>query len=145
MLFTSLFPVVYSLSSLQGLMEVMNYLERVQSAKLTRVLDLAWLGVKNMYLDPDSLTSLTTLNLSGNDFEDLPRQIPLLVGLKTLTFDENRLRLLPPGLGCLTNITKLSFKGNPVESPPEEIIDRGTDAILSFLRKLWIADQVALA
>lgn len=119
----------------------MNYLERVQSAKLTNVLDLAWLGVKQMYLDPDSLTTLTTLNLSGNNFSNLPEQIPFLVGLKTLTFDENHLRLLPPGLGCLTNITKLSFKGNPVESPPEEIIDRGTDAILSYLRRLWIANQ----
>ncbi len=65
-------------------------------------------------------------------------QIIFLTQLKTLTFDENRLRVLPPALGCITNITKLSFKGNPVENPPEEVIDCGTDAILTFLRYIYI-------
>ena len=121
----------------KGLADMMKYLRRVLNARETMVLDLAWLGLKNLYLDPDRLSGLTTLNLSGNAFEDLPEQIPNLTCLKTLTFDENRLRVLPPGLGAITSLTKLSFKGNPVESPPEEVIDRGTEAILIYLRRLW--------
>jgi Leucine-rich repeat (LRR) protein len=48
--------------------------------------------------------------------------------------------VLPPSLGTITAIEKLSFKGNPVESPPEEIVDRGTSAIMSYLRRLFVAN-----
>jgi leucine-rich repeat protein SHOC2 len=57
-----------------------------------------------------------------------------------LTFDENLLVVLPPSLGTITSIEKLSFKGNPVESPPQEIVDRGTSAIMSYLRRLFVAN-----
>jgi leucine-rich repeat protein SHOC2 len=57
-----------------------------------------------------------------------------------LTLDENLLVVLPPSLGTITSIEKLSFKGNPVQSPPEEIVDRGTSAIMSYLRRLFVAN-----
>ena len=34
-------------------------------------------------------------------------------------------QVLPPGLGVITGLTMLSFRGNPVESPPAEIVDIG--------------------
>jgi Leucine-rich repeat (LRR) protein len=123
-----------------GFKDVMAFLYRVYEAQRTMVLDMAWLDLEVLYINPTTLSGLTRLNLSGNKFKTLPQQIPYLTKLKSLTFDENRLVVLPPVLGTITSIDKLSFKGNPVESPPQDIVDRGTDAILSYLRRLYVAN-----
>jgi len=124
----------------RGFKEVMAFLYRMYEAQRTMVLDMAWLDLEILYINPMTLSGLTRLNLSGNKFNALPSQIPLLTKLKTLTFDENLLVELPPSLGTITSIEKLSFKGNPVESPPQDIVDRGTDAIMSYLRRLFVAN-----
>ena len=125
----------------RGFQEVMAFLYRVYEAQRTMVLDMAWLDLELLYINPVTLSGLTRLNLSGNKFQVLPHQIPLLTRLKSLTFDENLLVVLPPSLGTITSIDRLSFKGNPVESPPAVIIDRGTEAIMSYLRRLFVANH----
>lgn len=59
-----------------------------------------------------------------------------LVGLATLDLDENELTTLPQWLGDLRNLTRLAVRGNPLKSPPTEICEAGTPAILAFLRAL---------
>jgi hypothetical protein len=61
--------------------EVMAFLYRVYEAQRTMVLDLAWLGLELLYINPETLSGLTRLNLSGNKFVTLPHQIPLLTRL----------------------------------------------------------------
>lgn len=117
------------------------YLRRVYDAQRTGVLDLGWMGLSNLYINYNSLSHLTALYLSGNEFDDLPAQIPHLTCLEQITFDDNKLVVLPPGLGVITSLRNISFRGNPVESPPAEIIDRGTEAILRYLRRVWNAND----
>ena len=62
----------------QGFKEVIAFLYRVFEATRTMVLDLAWLDLEVLYINPDTLSGLTRLNLSGNKFVTLPQQIPLL-------------------------------------------------------------------
>lgn len=65
----------------RGFKEVMAFLYRVYEAQRTMVLDLAWLGLELLYINPETLSGLTRLNLSGNKFQTLPHQIPLLTRL----------------------------------------------------------------
>ena len=94
----------------RGFQEVMAFLYRVYEAQRTMVLDMAWLDLKILYINPTTLSGLTRLNLSGNQFEDLPHEIPFLTNLKCLTFDENKLEVLPPALGTITSIEKLRLR-----------------------------------
>jgi len=41
---------------------------------------------------------------------------------------------LPPEIGQLTQLTELDIDNNPLKSPPPEIVDQGTEAILAYLR-----------
>ena len=40
---------------------------------------------------------------------------------------------LPPEIGQLTNLTRLDLDGNPLTSPPLEIVRRGVGAVQRYL------------
>jgi internalin A len=79
------------------------------------------------------LTGLTRLGLQRNRLTALPDALGSLQQLKRLYLENNRLTALPPSLGELTLAT-LDLEGNPLTSPPPEIVAQGTPSVLSFLR-----------
>ncbi|XP_070073868.1 leucine-rich repeat-containing protein 40 isoform X2 [Drosophila takahashii] len=104
------------------------------------------------------LNTLRELNIANNRFSFIPNCVYELQGLEILIASENHIKTLnvsglqsmprlstldlrnndidavPPTLGNLTNITHLELVGNPFRQPRHQILMKGTDAIMSYLR-----------
>ncbi len=107
------------------------------------------------------LNKLESLLLGGNQLHTLPSEIGQLTNLESLWIDDNQLSSLPPEIGQLSNLYSLDVSdnnlsylpdvlgdlkyltesniglevnGNPLISPPEEVIAQGTPTILKYLR-----------
>ena len=83
-----------------------------------------------------SLTRLTRLFLENNKLTYLPESLSRLTRLTTLNLENNKLTYLPESLSRLTRLTKLDLKRNPLVEPPPEIVDKGIEEIINYLRQL---------
>uniref|UniRef100_UPI00358E5918 leucine-rich repeat-containing protein 40 n=1 Tax=Myxine glutinosa TaxID=7769 RepID=UPI00358E5918 len=82
----------------------------------------------------ETLTSLNVLDLRDNQLEALPSEIDLLHSLQRLDLSNNSLSSLPSSLGTLNKLHSLTLQGNPLRSVRRDIISRGTQGILKYLR-----------
>lgn len=108
------------------------------------------------------LAQLETLNVAWNDLQDLPDSLGDLASLRLLYLDSNPLPHIPPGVFKLKQLTGLSIMsgssggrlrgipreilqlghlrelrvgGQPIETPPPEIVRQGVQAIKNFWRQ----------
>ena len=56
--------------------------------------------------------------------------------LTKLDLSKLKLARLPQEIGQLSNLEELDLDGNPLQTPPREIVQQGTKAILAYLRGL---------
>jgi internalin A len=115
--------------------------------------NLQWLslsGTQLTALPPEiwRLTNLQVLILGGNQLTTLPAEIGRLSNLCFLDLYGNNLRSLPTTIGNLGSLTQqaacsgrsdpyyhgLNLEGNPLISPPPEVVEQGTAAVLAYLR-----------
>jgi antitoxin (DNA-binding transcriptional repressor) of toxin-antitoxin stability system len=92
------------------------------------------------------LMNLYILTLDGNHLSVLPKEIAALENLCFLDLSNNEFQVLPLELSQLTNLglsdsnhcppemLGLYIYNNPLISPPPEVIEQGTPAILDYLR-----------
>jgi internalin A len=84
------------------------------------------------------LTKLRDLYLHNNQLTSLPSEIGLLTNLQELNLYNNQLRQLPVEMGDLANLScegcYLRLYNNPLISPPPEVVEQGTAAVLAYLR-----------
>ncbi|XP_004841521.1 leucine-rich repeat-containing protein 40 isoform X3 [Heterocephalus glaber] len=87
-----------------------------------------------------SLSSLMRLNLSSNQLKNLPaeisrmkNEITLLQSLERLDLSNNDISSLPCSLGNLP-LKFLALEGNPLRTIRREIINKGTQEVLKYLR-----------
>ena len=84
------------------------------------------------------LTKLYNLDLFYNKISVLSPEIGQLTNLCHLDLRNNELETLPSELGQLTKLAEdgcfLKLDGNPLISPPPEVIAQGTPAVLDYLR-----------
>jgi hypothetical protein len=86
---------------------------------------------------PDALydcVKLESLNVSCNCLYGMSDRIQRLVKLQALELHHNLVEELPPGIGRLAALTTLTFKNNPLITPPQLILDQGLEAIQQFFR-----------
>lgn len=79
------------------------------------------------------LTSLRCLDLSSNQLTVVPPVIAQLVSLESLKLAKNLIHIIPTNLIVLTNLQDLDVSGNPLISPPPDVVSKGTSAIMKHL------------
>jgi hypothetical protein len=105
--------------------------------QLTSLMEF-WLGGNRLAALPgeiEKLKNLEELWLNDNRLTALPREIGQLTRMTRLDLDDNRLTALPVELGRLEKLERLELGGNPLEWPPMEVVNRGTKAVLAYLRE----------
>ncbi|KDP37416.1 hypothetical protein JCGZ_07943 [Jatropha curcas] len=100
-----------------------------------KTLDARLNNLRALPEDLENLMSLQVLNISQNFqyLETLPYSIGLLISLVELDISYNRITSLPDSIGCLRKLQKLSVEGNPLVSPPMEVIEVGLLTVKEYL------------
>ncbi|XP_050218364.1 plant intracellular Ras-group-related LRR protein 6 [Mercurialis annua] len=82
-----------------------------------------------------SLQQLRILDVSRNCLQSIPVGFKDLSSLSELDLSDNNISALPPELGLLEpSLQALRLDGNPLRSIRRTILDRGTKAVLSYLK-----------
>mmetsp|Transcript_49702 Transcript_49702/g.82508 ORF Transcript_49702/g.82508 Transcript_49702/m.82508 type:complete len:622 (+) Transcript_49702:34-1899(+) len=131
-------PSVMELRSLQILHVSFNPLE-LPFDWLASVPTLTELYVSNCNLsrfpsDILTLGALSVLDLSNNRLLSVPPDITALTSLTSLQLTNNELRVIAPEVGLMTHLRNLALEGNPQRTLRQNILLKGTAAVLSFLR-----------
>ncbi|XP_030535699.1 plant intracellular Ras-group-related LRR protein 6-like [Rhodamnia argentea] len=100
-----------------------------------RILDARLNCLHSLPEDMENLINLEVLNLSQNFqcLETLPYSIGLLLSLVELDVSYNKITALPDSMGCLKKLQKLYVEGNPLTSPPPEVVEQGLHAVREYL------------
>lgn len=108
-----------------------------------RVLDARLNCLRSLPEDLENLINLEVLNVSQNFqyFDTLPYSIGLLINLIELDVSYNRIKTLPDSMGCLKKLKKLSVEGNPLTSPPMDVVEQGLYAVKTYLSEKMNADH----
>ncbi|KAM4722722.1 leucine-rich repeat-containing protein 40 isoform 2-T2 [Rhinophrynus dorsalis] len=80
------------------------------------------------------LNSISILELRDNKLKTLPEEIALLSRLERLDLTNNDLGSLPCSLGSLPNLKSLQLEGNPLRSIRRDVLSKGTQELLKYLR-----------
>ncbi|KAL0738996.1 hypothetical protein Bca4012_015206 [Brassica carinata] len=100
-----------------------------------RVLDARLNCLVSLPDDLENLVNLQVLNVSQNfqHLKELPYSVGLLISLVELDVSYNGITVLPDSIGCLHQIKKLSVEGNPLVSPPFEVVEQGLVAVKKYM------------
>ena len=160
---TSIPSELGNLTNLENLDLSYNQLTSIP-AELGRLtcLRLFWLlhnQLTNIPLELGRLTNLVSLHLSNNQLRSIPKEIGELINLIELGLHANQLKGVPAELSKLKHLKQLDLYGNQLisipdelckltkietlmldgnkalTSPPPEIVNQGTKAILAYLRE----------
>uniref|UniRef100_A0A8C5REB6 Leucine-rich repeat-containing protein 40 n=1 Tax=Laticauda laticaudata TaxID=8630 RepID=A0A8C5REB6_LATLA len=88
------------------------------------------------------LNSLCVLELRDNKLKSLPDEITLLQGLERLDLSNNDISNLPCKLGNLSQLKFLALEGNPLRAIRRDILQKGTQEILKYLRSKIQDDEI---
>jgi Leucine-rich repeat (LRR) protein len=83
------------------------------------------------------MEALQTLNLDGNNLRTLPPTFTRLAQLREISLQGNPIIALPPEIGTLPSLTELHYDRTVMRNPPAEILDRGLEVIVAFLKRLY--------
>ncbi|KAL5712941.1 Plant intracellular Ras-group-related LRR protein 6 [Ranunculus cassubicifolius] len=100
-----------------------------------RILDARLNCLRSLPDGLENLIHLEILTVSQN-FQylmTLPYSIGLLISLVELDISYNKISMLPDSMGCLKKLQKLSVQGNPLVSPPIEVVEQGVGAVKEYL------------
>lgn len=100
-----------------------------------RVLDARLNCLRSLPQDLENLINLQVLNVSQNFqyLDRLPYSIGLLISLVELDVSYNKITTLPDSIGCLRKLQKLCVEGNPLVSPPMEVVEMNINAVREYL------------
>lgn len=110
------------------------------SESLSNLPHLEELYLRRMQLHevPSDITGtqhLRILDLSQNSLQSIPAGFKNLTTLSELDLSDNGITTLPPELGLLEpSLQALRLDGNPLRSIRRTILDRGTKAVLQYLK-----------
>ena len=80
--------------------------------------------------------ALQLLDLSSNGIRTLPDELQQLSSLRALHIDDNKLTRIQPALyDMILRLKYLNGEGNPLEDPPIEVVEQGTEALQNYVRE----------
>jgi Leucine-rich repeat (LRR) protein len=155
-------PPIYHLSSLAALDMADNKVSLVpplpQNLVTLEELHLQGNRLGTVPRSIGQLVSLKVLDLSFNQIAVLPDEIGSCASLLELRIHSNNMRVLPSTMSCLRNLNELRVEANPLrmlhfrigllplqkltfdfstfESPPPEVMKKGVEWALNYLRRL---------
>jgi internalin A len=138
---TALPPEIGQLTSLKRLVLSDNWLTALppeigQLANLDE-LDLSRNQLTELPPEMTRLANLRYLLLSRNQLTELPSEIAEFANLQSLDVGDNQLTVLPRQLAdFLLKGLKIEVSGNPLGEPFPELLERGTSALVTYLRSL---------
>ncbi|KAI1894582.1 hypothetical protein AGOR_G00117260 [Albula goreensis] len=102
--------------------------------------------IKHLYLEGNeisilpgtlfsSLPNMVWLDLRNNQIGQLPAEVGQHRCLKTMLLEGNPITKLPLELGNVITLRALSLRRCPIVFPPQDIITKGVQCILQFLRR----------
>ncbi|KAI3754693.1 hypothetical protein L1987_54481 [Smallanthus sonchifolius] len=100
-----------------------------------RHLDARLNHLRSLPGDLENLINLEILNISQNFqyLDTLPYSLGVLLSLLELDVSYNNIKALPDSMGCLRRLRKLNVEGNPLMSPPSEVVELGLHVIKEYL------------
>ncbi|KAM4636960.1 leucine-rich repeat-containing protein 27 [Discoglossus pictus] len=112
-------------------------------------------SIQNVHLEGNSLCSipedfflhlpyLVWLDIRYNNITCLPSSIGDHRQLQYLLLEGNPIKALPVELGDLTTLRALNLRHCPIEFPPENVVQKGLESILSFLRTARKKEEICL-
>lgn len=106
----------------------------ISSLPNLRILDARLNCLRSLPKELENLIHLEILNISQNFqyLATLPHTIGLLTSLVELDVSYNKIKILPDSLGCLKKLQKLSVEGNPIVSPPLEVVEQGLYKLMEY-------------
>nr|KAF6506307.1 leucine rich repeat containing 40 [Rousettus aegyptiacus] len=112
----------------------LRFLPEFPSCKLLKELhvgenQIEMLGAEHL----KHLNSILVLDLRDNKLKSVPDEITLLQSLERLDLSNNDISSLPCSLGKL-HLKFLALEGNPIRTIRREIINKGTQEVLKYLR-----------
>lgn len=120
---------------------IMDYLRRVCDSVLQGSLDLSRLGLMKMPEDLLMMTHVSRLRLAENRIDEIDEGIKRFTNLTDLDMSANRITEIPAILGGLPRFHRISYEDNAIESPPVSIQNKGSDAVIAYLKRLWEGAQ----
>ncbi|XP_028667998.2 leucine-rich repeat-containing protein 40 [Erpetoichthys calabaricus] len=131
-------PEVAQMASLEQLYlrhNKLRILPELPSCKLLKELyvgnnQIEFLGEEHL----KHLSVISVLELRDNKLKSIPDEITLLQGLERLDLTNNDISNLPYGLGDLPKLKTLSLEGNPLRTIRRDLLTKGTQELLKYLR-----------
>ena len=91
------------------------------------------------YVPFRNFPALEIINVSDNKIIDIG-SVWEAINIHTLVFDNNNISTIPPELCLLKKLTSLSIYGNPQKAIRFAVCQKGSDAILSYLRNQLVVE-----
>lgn len=143
---TSLPDPIFKLHGLKELYISENQLRYLQSAlgKLSNLTKF-YVGRNLLTIIPPciaELKNLIILSLWDNKITSIPDFLYGMDSLEMLNLDNtsaragNRIKEISPKIMQMKNLKRINLGGNPVETPPMEVVKQGVDAIKNYFRQL---------
>lgn len=112
----------------------LRFLPEFPSCKLLKELHVGENQIEMLAADHlKHLSSILVLELRDNKLKSVPDEISLLRSLERLDLSNNDISSLPYSLGNL-HLKFLALEGNPLRTIRREIINKGTQEVLKYLR-----------
>src|SRR6266568_2713622 len=134
-------PELWQLTNLQKLwlgdMQLSQLPSEIGQLSTLQQLDVDHNQLSQLPSELWQLTNLQKLWLNDNQLDELPPEIMQLTNLQELYLSNTKLKRLPTEIGQLTGLQTLNVADIPtLQTPPPEIVARGTADIQAFLREL---------
>ncbi|XP_004002123.1 leucine-rich repeat-containing protein 40 isoform X1 [Ovis aries] len=130
-------PELASMESLELLYlrrNKLRFLPEFPSCKLLKELHVGENQIEKLGAEHlKHLNSILVLDLRDNKLKSVPDEITLLQSLERLDLSNNDISSLPCSLGRL-HLKFLALEGNPLRTIRREIINKGTQEVLKYLR-----------